>query len=430
MKKIIIVVIWICSSCHLYAQSDSRLIAFSFFGADTSIAPTDTGWYFYAAGKGGEITSFSKSTLNADYPFDFVDHGENLTGRKGYSKFDSAYYVSNLDTFRYIQTFDGGNNIINFTGQKKSVVGWDNYIQYQDSFDNNHNLLQHINAMGNSSGAWVNGACKNYSYDAEGRLSEQVTMLWNASAWQNSSKGLYYYDGESNLVKVEGYSWNSTASTWQYNSTRNYYYTAGVVDSFILTGVPGIGDIGVYSFSPLNDTMTLKYYDGISNYLTIINTYDAHHNKTSITQISDSAHLSLSLETYRITFDFNTHNQVVNEREYHPDLLGNWIFNSLNRYYYEGYTDKVNDINNPYTDLQIYPVPAQDMITVKFDSYDTEPFALAIYDMQGKQVRKWNEQGAGKFQKTLSLAGLPHGSYVVKVTSDKYEYKKLFSLLD
>jgi len=45
-----------------------------------------------------------------------------------------------------------------------------------------------------------------------------------------------------------------------------------------------------------------------------------------------------------------------------------------------------------------------------------KPFAISIYDMQGRVLRSWQEAGTRLYDKAISVTDMPAGRYTLVVT--------------
>ena len=67
------------------------------------------------------------------------------------------------------------------------------------------------------------------------------------------------------------------------------------------------------------------------------------------------------------------------------------------------------------TDLEIYPNPADQQITIDWPSAPSQ-WELSIWDLQGRQLRHYGPQNSS--QTTIDLTGLPSGYYLVRGQGD------------
>jgi len=72
------------------------------------------------------------------------------------------------------------------------------------------------------------------------------------------------------------------------------------------------------------------------------------------------------------------------------------------------------------SDFLMYPNPAQDQVTLQFDSQHALPGMISITDIQGKEVYSQNFSSfEGQNRMRLHTGNLPEGVYVVNIRSDR-----------
>jgi large repetitive protein len=84
---------------------------------------------------------------------------------------------------------------------------------------------------------------------------------------------------------------------------------------------------------------------------------------------------------------------------------------------YNGVTTSLGNIAN-LEEFELTPNPTFNDVFVKINFENYEEAELSLYDFSGKLIRLWNHQGH-TFRKTISLQGLPRGTYAIKLRTNK-----------
>ena len=416
---------------RIYAQTASRVIAFAKYGADTTIPCTDSGGYNkYSFDRGGAINS-GTNYFDCDFPFPILIQQDFETGYNGLTKFDSSWETSTTDTDVSTQFFDADNNITNATTYKYYNGIWEKYLSHNYTYDVNNNLLAETDT------AWhyLNNSILNvnqytYTYNSLNKITAQTTKYWQDTQLQVFDDAHYYYDNNNNLTLVTGESFNLGNGSLADSSARTIYYTNNFPDSAIAISfnayLQGIGgDLIKYYFSPATDTMVANFF-AWDNYYRVTNVYDDHHNKIATATVVLDPSVT-SLITQKQEWSYNSYNQVTAQRQYYPDSFGNWVFAGLTRFYYETYNPGPPfEINN----LEIYPSPAQNTLTIKLEWDKAQPFTFSIWNVIGQKIMEWNEPAATEYEKTINLPRLASGHYFIRVNSGNQRLVKRFVIIN
>lgn len=78
--------------------------------------------------------------------------------------------------------------------------------------------------------------------------------------------------------------------------------------------------------------------------------------------------------------------------------------------------------------VAVYPVPAHNELNIDIDMQYAGPFSIAIYDMQGRMVKQWNEPGSRRYTKTISVKALQAGNYILKLSGAEMHASKQFTI--
>lgn len=432
MARLSLFLFVILLSFNARSQTASRVIAFARYGADTTIASVDSGGYKYAGSNGGEILC-ALNEFNEDFPFVYVPTYDFESGFRGLVKSDSAWETGPGDTDVSLQFFDGHNNIIYAMSAFYSDGVWYNYGTVSYTYDANNNLVQEIDTLRHGADIFSIDLFT-YTYGADNRVVQE-TDLYKSSPdsanWHDGYKTIYTYDGSGNLTMIKYYGWDDTTNSFGTADadSQKYTYNGSFPDTVqSYAAPPSEGATGVYYFSADGDTMILTIVP-VENYITIINTYDNHHNKISSTKLVNP--LISGLTPYKYDWSYNAYNQVTCQRYYNLDTSTNsWIFTNLVRFYYEPYINTATPAITGSNELILFPSPAKGSINVKLNWSAPQPFTMAIYNTAGIKIKEWNIPATQQYQQTINLPGLPPGNYTLSAISANQMLVKKFVLLN
>jgi len=86
--------------------------------------------------------------------------------------------------------------------------------------------------------------------------------------------------------------------------------------------------------------------------------------------------------------------------------------------------------NEDLTGIQMFPNPANDVLTVKFNSNEANDIRISIVSMDGKLVYTQNAKSfSGQFTSRISLDGLTTGLYAVQVMSNNATYTEKIAVV-
>jgi len=367
-------------SQYNYSTSAS---AFNFF---------DSTNYYYSGGLGGDLT-----------------HPIKFTTDTVWSDSSGTYYPTSIS----FQTFDGGWNII-----QDSVVTWNRITS-----------------------SWINSSLTQYTYDGSGNMLTATYQHWNfiTSTWQNYSNNVYAYNAAGYERSVITQFWDTTASSW----------TNFIIDSFTLNSSNIITFQQVliwnatflkfntyyqqykYYYTPANvlDTVITQNYMGGTFGENALNsyTYDGSGNMLTDTAYRWSTKLSNWLLATLYNYTYNSNNQrTMSITQTWDSAGGAWYYSKNDKenfYYYETTPASVKSIAS-VSDFNLFPNPASGIFQMNIKWNQAEPFSVAICDMTGRIIRRWNEAATTNYTKTVPTGNLTPGTYFIMVTSREGQINK------
>ncbi|MFN4247359.1 MAG: T9SS type A sorting domain-containing protein [Flavipsychrobacter sp.] len=100
------------------------------------------------------------------------------------------------------------------------------------------------------------------------------------------------------------------------------------------------------------------------------------------------------------------------------------------RYNYQAHwptaiTNAASETNN----LMLFPVPAQDYLTINWLVNEQTVIHGMITDMQGRQVASWTDEASGVYNKTITTQNLPSGQYNLQLYTTGDVVQKSFTVI-
>ncbi len=91
----------------------------------------------------------------------------------------------------------------------------------------------------------------------------------------------------------------------------------------------------------------------------------------------------------------------------------------------------IDELVNQQLAVQLYPNPAQDQLTLRYELSRQSPVSISLFDLLGKEVvTTLNEnQGIGIHVQTIQVNSLPSGMYVVRVHSGNSDCMQKLSIV-
>lgn len=313
-------------------------------------------------------------TMTIDYTYNtstssLQPMGKTTNTYTGGNLTESMYQYYNTATSTYINqskfiyVFAGGN-MTEYRFELWDPTGagaWTPYSRNTYTFDGNNNQLsQLMESWNNGSSAYENTSIAEYTYDANNNQTSYIHRQWVSGAWQNGIRHIYLYDGANHMMADSNYQWNTTSSMYDLVDLSTMHYTGNLRDTTIVRGIVS-GNL-----------------DTVSR---VVNTYNTLGQLTR----------------------WHTQNYTA----------GTWAYGTGNydyKYHYNGFTG-VAQTTAATIGVNIYPNPAQDMLTIQLSTKETQPYTVAIYNTTGALVRQWQETGAAR--RILPVGDLQAGTYIL-----------------
>ena len=360
------------------------------------------------------------SRINYEY-----DSNNNLTYRR-WQSWNGTAWENSTQVFR---TYDANNNMTLELIQEWYNNVWRNFFRYTYEFDSNNNRTSFLEEKWHDID-WENEERHIHEYDANGNQSLLLIQKWNGSAWENDDLNLTSFDSNDNLTSWIIQRWNAMELHWVHDTKNNFEYD-------------------------INDNQTLrliKRWDGLvwENYLQYLWEYDFNDNETLLKgQVwSDSTWANWFRDVFEYDMDGNLTSKLRQEWAgtewendyqdiYDSNSNGNrtyWLHQNWNNatwendyryYYYYQLPTNVGEIENPETDLVVFPNPTQHLLNIDFQNENWRDATIKVYDATGKVFYYRNYSGAMDYL-VLDVLFLSTGAYYLQITDDqKYVVKSI-----
>lgn len=397
----------------------------------------------------------------------YDDNGRWITG---------VYYSWNSDTNRWtegikdVHTYNANNkwaSSINYNWNNNANQ-WVNNSKNEYTYNANGYCTQLLASEWKvSSSQWVNNSKDELTYNSNGYWTQDIVSEWDtiANQWVNGLKYECAYNVYNKITEIIVYYWNAETSQWtNFMLFEFIYYTADgklkesnvhfwgepiySAEWYLVTKNEYTYDSNERLFTEIISEYNIDIIWGseLSNKSKYEYSYDANANRTqsfvSKWDIDTSSWSSYSKEvnSYDLAYNFTDlllpseyFVQTIPSSNLTPDIINkpledieylwnktstNWDNNTKDIYYYSDLNG--SGINEVTTDnLIIYPNPVSEGFYLNLSEKNIK---VSIYDFSGNLL--FTKQLSGN--EYINVSALPHGIYMIKVTTDKGIITKKF----
>jgi hypothetical protein len=439
MLRSFVLFILLLFSLQALAQSQPqfRLRSFSRQMVDwkdsTSLLVTDSAYYYYPGNRQGilswqlaEYLSYARGSQNGEaYLYYAMQPSLCYDSVVTFAVLPSKRAFTQASTYK--QTFDNQGRIVTHqwgvqTPENFIYSGNDLVEHTNDHYYNAHFTYRYKNGLLDSLleehyQSNLSNAITKYNYNSSGQLTSTQTYYHLNN---DSAKTLYFYDSNNRLNKKLIFKTLLPANYIKKFDTADlitYVYTTGAdvqreEHSVHITGTDSL------ILSETHDNM-----------------YDAAHNKLQDICVTNDGFSTALDDSFKRTYTYNTYGLITkleSQRWYNGkwDYRGDTIYQRSSHIFtfnYELYwPTSVSQTKEKETDVKLYPSPASDFIRIETEWKNAISFTVAIYDIQGRLERQWQEQGIKTYSRTVPLSELPAGMYILKMKCGDEEVAKQF----
>jgi hypothetical protein len=286
-----------------------------------------------------------------------------------------------------------------------------------------------------SAGVSTNKFRQFFMYNASNKLTRDSLLEYHYGSWRLASKTIYSYDVSNNLVQIDNFSNNTDTSFLLPLVEQAKYVNTYDVSNRLLTVqtsyfdstslVPSVKDTFAYTGASTFHTSWKQYqYDKINAmWAPIIHMYKNLNVAGYPTTVFVDEYDTFAGVWYPSTKDFITYdgfNNPVNKFDYIYNFTAfPGTPNYTTTYYYASYTNttSVNDIADATNNVNVYPNPTNDRVTVSELETKNSKAIVSLFDVQGRIISRENlsvQNGVIQF----SLASFEAGIYLMLVQDD------------
>lgn len=382
----------------------------SYADMGSGVTLADSTKYLYSQGRGSQFNftdmqydSYSGNGVKADSSFNYFNSGSGLQISFGtLATYNSTNMVTGFtrrvgnpltNNTRVEYTYDGAGNLVREVVFNWNSNQWDSTDRTDYTYNSQNQMTQSL-TYDISSSQYDNKAT--YTYNSAGDMTGGLYSFWLMGAWQQVFRMTMTYDANHHVITnlSEDYDisgWvNSALDTFGYNGTDFYtYYEARSWDDMA----------GAWVNEDL-ETRTLN-----SQSLPNIQTNSTWDNMASAYVPDEDVH-----------WFYNTNNNPVKFESYsYSGGTPSTIPDYYTVFYYEYYFPQgVNDVSKN-GNITVYPNPATETVKVRWNgSMSNSKAAISLTNTMGQVVYNSMQPVTGN-ETTLSLNGLPTGTYLLSV---------------
>lgn len=352
-----------------------------------------------------------------------------------------------VNTDRNTNTYDANNNMITYLMERWYTAGssWQNNNRSAISYDANNNRTLIVNESWNTgTSAWTNSGKYTFTFNAHNKITESLYQY--GTPWTNGIDKLYTFDANDNQIHGTAKRFNTTTLSWEFGLNNEGYnqfddtYTAfnKVATDTIrdwLTGTTiGYKTLNLYSYNATQDvsskTKQSWLHGAWRNDTKFLYIYDANHNQLSSIQQTWDTTAQQWNNYLRETNVYDSYNMVT-LHTYEVWRQGSWQPYSFTRYYYDTYTTTgIATLATDGSELNVYPSPASDHISIALTQPAARAATLSIYDATGRLQRQWQSPAGKTYEATLSIGDMPSGHYYLQVLdADGHHLSRPFAVV-
>ncbi len=258
-----------------------------------------------------------------------------------------------------------------------------------NTLDSSTRYTYHYNTKGDRDTTWV-----------------EIFDAYNTRTWRLAYREVNQYDNNGDLVLELVQSYDLNVGVWKEFSRTTIFYDQqnrkllkkyDRYDATDLAFKPSALDTFIYSSSLLESCLiSLQYNRNTHQYINHLKDCIYHNSHGQIT------------DRWSQSWDTSTKS---------------WNLNNHSKYYYD-FPLNVTETKANSIECRLYPNPAASFITVSSTTLNKGNYNISIYDVLGRLMGK--VQGIGAIKKTIPVAHLSTGQYLMKLQTEQSNTTKQF----
>ena len=402
------------------AQTSSRLTAQSHWSSNgATYVANDSTAYAYSSGRGGDLNH----TLKYDYAENWLYVG------------DTAY----ANNYYYIQTFDANNNLLSTIARYWNGTAWVNWTNVLYTYNANNSVATMTNQSWGGA-AWSNVSQDVYSYNTAGQLYSDQNNAWNGltSTFTPNTQSIYTYDISGNLLSEVDQTYNAGSGLYNYTDEYLYTYSHSSLLSTTYKTWSGSSWVSNYMYTNAYDTTTgallTNLYQTYNGTAWVNQSLKSYSNftpsvlaQTEIDQTWDTTGSGSWSNVTEYMYSYNSYGQLTKTIGESWNVGVGWEFalgDPAAYYYYDTYsTSLVKNVVNGGT-VNVFPVPAQNMLHIDLNWNEAQSATISIYDMNGREVSSTYAPFGAQYHGSVSVSNLANGMYTVTINGTQSQIVK------
>lgn len=321
---------------------------------------------------------------------------------------------------------------------------WDTVGITQYTYNTNGDITTLLKWTYNSTGQMTPLRKTTYTYNNQYKVIKEVVeynYALSQQALDTMGKVEYHYDANNNLDTFWGYSF---VSAGVYNKNNRFIYNYNGKNQVTYESSEAYLGNNTWEYqwrsATAYDAQDRRISKFTENYDIPTQSFvpaglDSFIYKTSAPQQTtirqDYDNIAQKLMNFkRIQYSYNSFGQMTRASTLSWDVMSNtWAPNGgddSTEYYYADPAN-VNNIDKNNLSCSLYPNPAASFITVSSAILNESNYSIYIYGLSGRLMGK--VQGSGTINKTIPVAHLSTGQYILKLQTDQGSITKQFTVL-
>ncbi|MCD6064185.1 MAG: hypothetical protein K0R82_2096 [Flavipsychrobacter sp.] len=346
-----------------------------------------------------------------------IDAKSNVTNRTRTISQNGGVSFMNYEQDDY--TYDASGNLTLYKYWWWVNNQWKNTIRETYTYNVGNLAVKLAEVVNSGTGQWENSFKRTYSYTG-GKLSEEVFELWQMGTWILKNRTLYSYDANGRLSDKIFQVWDATYLVWENKDRRAYGYD-------VAGNLAGdTAQIWLFSSSTWRDDDRFIYE------------YDANNNPTSAEWQGYSIMQPGWIKFQKNNYFYNADTLLSHyERMYWNNTGSIWEYTTNSErynYFYQSFTFTPPIVTVPGMDkaennVVLFPNPAITQLRINATWKNAQPFTVAILDMSGRVLRQWSETATKTYSSTLPVMDMPAGNYTLLMNNGEEKISGRFSVL-